>query len=364
MLPVYEKLVDALNARGGAMPALRGDEFYALLEELYTPDEAELALQMPLTPLSAQALAAATGRDIEAVRESLEAMADKGLVFSREHDGELLYELWALLPGVFELQFVRGEVNERTRKLARLFDDYFNAIGQPLPPGVEVPRLVPFARVITVEKEIPAGVRIHTHDRVSEYIAHTEDIGLCTCYCRHMAELLGEPCAKPKDVCLVFGDWAKFIVARGFGRPISQAEARTVLDRAEDAGLIHCSSNTGAQLGFICNCCSCHCGIIQSVKAAGRPSMAAVSSFLLRVDAEECVGCGACLERCQLDALSMDGDVAVRDENRCVGCGLCVRVCPTGALKLEARGDAATPPADWGKLNQAIIASWRQLGIV
>lgn len=52
------------------------------------------------------------------------------------------------------------------------------------------------------------------------------------------------------------------------------------------------------------------------------------------VDPELCTGCGACVEQCLANAMSMeDGTVAVAES--CIGCGLCVALCPqSGALEM------------------------------
>ena len=70
-----------------------------------------------------------------------------------------------------------------------------------------------------------------------------------------------------------------------------------------------------------------------------------------RLDEEMCLGCGDCLEKCQFDALSLNGTVTV-NELRCVGCGVCVLACPDDALGLVHRpeGDFLQPPvteSDW-----------------
>jgi len=358
---VYEKLADALNSRGGAVPALKCKEFFALVEELFTPEEAELAVKMPLNPIPAETFAREiAGGDPKKVESILETMANKGLVFSHEKGGVRLYSLMVLLPGIFEMQFLKGEVSDRTKKLAHLFEDYVNAISQRATRGSSGIAVFPFARVIPVEKEIPAGVEIHPYDRVSDYIAKSDYVAVGICYCRHHGELVGRPCDKPKDVCMAFGPQAKFIVERGFGRMVSKEEALKILDRAEKAGLIHCSSNTGKYIDFMCNCCDCHCGIIQSIKNAAVPSMGAVSSFIMSVDEEECMGCGDCVERCQMDALTVEGDIVVRNAERCIGCGLCISVCPTEALRLELREGAPVPPFDRKEFNLAMMASLQQ----
>ena len=219
----------------------------------------------------------------------------------------------------------------------------------------------PFARVIAVEQEIPASVEIHPYDRVSEYIASAEHIAVGACYCRHHAELVGRPCDKPKEVCMSFGPSALHVAERGFGRMVSKEEAMKILDLSEKAGLVHCSSNTGKYLDFICNCCGCHCGILRSI-INSPPGSGAQSSFVVTVDEEECIACGDCIERCWMNALTLEGDTVRRDADRCIGCGLCVSACPTGALTLQPREDAPVPPHTWRELNAQLISSRRRPG--
>ncbi len=361
----YERLAEALMLRGGTLPVLKCKEFYALLEELFTPEEAELAARMPVRPATVEALALdAEKENTSRVHGVLEALADKGIVFTTERDGRRVYALMPIIPGVFEMQFMKGEVSERTERLARLFDDYFALASGMVQEQVRASAAgevgFPFARVITVEQEIPSDVTVHSYDRVSEYIEQAEHIAVSVCYCRHHGELLGHPCDKPKDVCMTFGPQAAYVAERGFGRLVSKEEARKVLDRSEEAGLVHCSSNTGDYISFICNCCVCHCGILRSIKSGIIP-MGAVSGFIVTVDEDACSGCGSCVDRCRMDALSLNGDSAVRDGERCIGCGLCISVCPTDALKLEPREGAAVPPRNQRELRSSLISALQQL---
>ena len=156
---------------------------------------------------------------------------------------------------------------------------------------------------------------------------------------------------------MVFGTQARYVIKRGFGKRVSKEEALHILDRAEKEGLIHCSSNTSKYITFICNCCTCHCGILQSIQRAASPSMAANSSFIVMVDQDECIDCGVCLDRCQMEALKVNNNTIIRDAERCIGCGLCVSECPTGALSLSKREDATTPPVNERELTSAIMLS-------
>jgi len=363
--PVYERLAEALKMRGGAAPVVRCREFYALLEELFTPEEAELNAKMPLRYISAAELATETGVNPKEVERLLENMANKALLYSQTRDGVMRYYPLPLVPGMFEMQFTTGDVSERAKRLAHLFEDYFNAMtggrgraGLYTAAGTALP--FPFFRVITVEQEIPAGYEILTYDTVSKYIDNTEYIAVGTCYCRHHAELLGRPCDKPKQVCMGFGPAVKGNADRGFGRLLSKQEARDILKRCEQEGLVHITSNTSKYIDLICNCCTCHCGMLQSLKNAPTPGMVATSGFIASLDEGDCSGCGDCVERCPMDTLALDGDVVALNSERCIGCGLCVSTCPTGALRLEPREGAPVPPWDRHELNAAMMASIEQ----
>jgi len=357
----YENLRVAIQMRGGSMPAIKSPEFFALVDYLFSPKEAELAVVMPIMPASADEIGSKAGKDPGTTKLQLERMADKGLVYTFDKNNVRYYSLLPLLPGVFEMQFLSGDVSERAVKLAHLFDDYFQAL-EKCSSILEL-KSVPFplARVISIEKEIPAAFEIHTYDKVSEYIDKAEYIAVGTCYCRHHGELLGRPCTKPKDVCMGFGPDARYIAERKFGRLVTKDEARTILRRTEEAGLVHCSSNMSKYIQFVCNCCSCHCGILQSMKKYNMKGSAAVSGFITTLDSESCITCGDCVERCPMEALTINDDTLHYDNNKCIGCGLCSSACPTGSLTLVARSDAPVPPRDWRQLNTSLISSMREL---
>jgi heterodisulfide reductase subunit A-like polyferredoxin len=87
------------------------------------------------------------------------------------------------------------------------------------------------------------------------------------------------------------------------------------------------------------------------------PSLGAVSSFCLNIDEEACIGCGDCVDRCPMNALSVEEEVAHVDPRRCIGCGLCNSACPSEALSMERVEETTVPPLDHKALDTAIMES-------
>ena len=58
------------------------------------------------------------------------------------------------------------------------------------------------------------------------------------------------------------------------------------------------------------------------------------SNYFSQVDSELCVGCGICVKRCNMDAITIIDKKAIVDRDRCIGCGLCISTCPEEAMQL------------------------------
>lgn len=134
-------------------------------------------------------------------------------------------------------------------------------------------------------------------------------------------------------------------------RELTFEEARGVLRQAAEAGLVHSVSNTQEGQWYICNCCTCSCGILRGMAEGGMASVIARSGFVCRVDETACDGCGLCETRCAFSAITVEGVARVQDI-RCAGCGVCAVACPNQALTLARRPEAEVtlPPRtdqDW-----------------
>jgi Pyruvate/2-oxoacid:ferredoxin oxidoreductase delta subunit len=344
----YDRLIDKLNQFPAGAP--KTEKFVELLKTLFTEEEAKVAAQMPIltTPLSE--IAQNLGRDEAEIRPILESMANKGLAYHRNQEEVDIYSLFPLVPGIFELQFMKGEVNEHTRKLAHIFEDMYET-GWAEDLFASKTQL---ARVVIMEQEIPSGVEVFPYEKVSKFIEDSDYHALSVCYCRHEKELLDKSCGRPKDTCLTFGRFAKYVVERGFGRQITKEEAYKILDMSEAEGLVHLSDNNQKRINFICNCCGCCCGILGGITKLHKPNAVATSHFVVSINEDTCVACEACVARCHFDALTVN-EVSEVDSEKCLGCGLCNMVCPTESLSMVRRETIIEPKSDLRELTMTIM---------
>lgn len=336
---IYRKLAQRLDAIPNGFPATESGAELRLLAKIFTPQEAALAGVMRLTREPAADIAARAGADPDVAYDTLKGMVRKGLIRFKKDKGQLLFGLMPFVVGFFEEQLPRIDA-----ELATLFEQYLQET-----QGGSIVRDAPaIHRVIPVGEAIPVDLEIFPYERATELLEGAKSWGVRDCICRVQQQLVGKGCGRPVESCLVFAPVEGAFDHSEVDRAITKEEALRILHEAEEAGLVHSTGNYRDGHNYICNCCTCCCGVLRSVAEFGVPTTAVRSDFHTVVDAETCIGCGDCIERCQFGALSVPEDVCVVDYGRCVGCGLCATVCPTDALYLERRpeGEVPPPPAD------------------
>ncbi len=353
---VYHELCEVLAKRRGRYPGKDIPEFYNLVEELFTPEEAAVYNAIPKGFHPAEAIAKEMGKEATEVSPILEGMAYKGLCTAGSMGGVTFYSAPTFVPGIFEFQFMRGTHTEKDKRLAKLIHAYKAALDAEQGPSKVT---YPTTRVIPVDRKIQAENTIHTYHQVASYIEKYHPLAVSTCFCRHEAKLIDENdnCGKPDDVCMQFGMGAQFVIDRKMGRQISKEEAMEILKQTEEAGLVHAAINR-QEIDFLCNCCSCHCMILKTALAQPKPGLSLNSGFKPQHNSENCTSCGTCIDRCPTEALVMgDEDVPELNLDRCIGCGVCATGCDFEAISLVARADILPPPVDQKALQEAIKAS-------
>ena len=172
---------------------------------------------------------------------------------------------------------------------------------------------------------------------LAETLAHIDatdqQIWLGPCDCRTLAGA----CDKPVLTCVSFRNGINTLSHRGWQQPLTKDEAKAVVREADADGLMHTANPRG-----ICNCCSDCCYLFRAQAARGSgPAAWPLAEKIARFDAEECIACGRCIERCPFDAFEWSHADVVFHAERCRGCGLCFETCPTDAIELGARVSGA-----------------------
>ena len=320
---VYQRLARHLDNLPGGYPSTESGVELRILRRLFTEEEAALAVNLTFRTEQAEVIAERVDRDVEEVAAQLEAMAKKGLIFRRRKSGVPLYSASQFIIGIWEYH-----VNDLDPGLIRDVNEYLPHLIQP-----ELWREVPQLRTIPVEESISVEHEIMAYEQAETLVRERERIAVAPCICRREHQMVGEGCDKPVETCLVFGAGADYYVENGLGRYIDVDEALGILQLAEETGLVLQPSNS-KRIVNICCCCGCCCQVLLAFKRHPKPASLVSSPFMIATDPDICVGCGDCVTRCQIDALSLVGDVSVPDLDRCIGCGLCVTTCTSGSLHL------------------------------
>jgi electron transport complex protein RnfB len=191
----------------------------------------------------------------------------------------------------------------------------------------------------------------------------------CACRQRKRMDPDAAACNHPEEVCLHFSVLAHYLVDNGLAREITKQDAIEILDLAADAGLVHAVSNRQQDADTICNCCRCSCVFFESYHVLKQDKSHDFSNYRLKINQATCKACGLCVERCPVNALSLEhcplskdkrGEAATLNANRCLGCGVCVHKCPTQSLILERRREIEHPPNDMREWMQRWITDHKQ----
>ncbi len=347
---IYQKLRRHLDNLPGGFPATDSGVELRILRRLFTPEEAELATKLTIIPETAPVLARRAKLPREEATRRLDEMARKGLIFRYQYKGEVFYMAAQYVIGIWEYH-----VNDLDPELIKDMNEYIPHLFAP-----EVWKKAPQLRTIPVGRSISAENRVMPYEQAEELVRGHKKILVAPCICRREHEMVGQGCDKPRETCLVFGPGVDYYEANGLGRRIDAEEALEILKLADKKGLVLQPTNA-KKIMNICCCCGCCCQVLKNIKRHPKPAEVVSSPFIAEADPSSCKGCGICLERCQMEALSLVDEKVVLDLDRCIGCGLCVSTCPTGSLTLVRKPEPEQPPVPKNNL-EALLNTARARG--
>jgi len=329
----------------GAPPA---EALYEILKRLFTEEEAAIGCRMPIKFTDLAGIARRTGKTPEALRPILERMGEKGLVMDFEHRGRTVYILSPTVLGFFEFAFMRVRDDIPQKEIARHMIAY--AHDDPAFARSVFAGKVQGARTLVHEAALDPddATRILDYERATQMVREAKTHAVSLCYCRHIQEHAGKPCAKPMEVCTTLNASADFLIRRGLARRISREEALDVFAATREEGLVHIGDNVKKHPAFVCHCCGCCCAMLTAINRFRMFDAVVTSPFLAAVDKSLCSGCGLCARRCPVKAIAMEragkDARAVVDEDICLGCGVCKPACAMKALQMAPRKEKIIVP--------------------
>jgi len=239
-----------------------------------------------------------------ALEIKLESLANKGLIFRIRRGDKTLFNAVPFMIGLYEYS-----VQQMNTDLAELYQDYYEQAYQKEMAVSDVPgfKVIPIGHTVAEEIVlIPACM-------LEEQVRDARVISVAPCICRKEAALTGRDCGMPKETCLHFGAAAEYYIENKIGRRISAEEALSIIKEADKEGLVHAGVNT-KHLSNLCNCCPCCCASMKGITRKGMDKHGFLNAlFIPVVHPDICSGCGICIERCPVGAITENG----HDKNAC-----------------------------------------------
>ena len=330
---IYKTLASHLDQLPGGFPPTANGLELRILRQLFTPEQAALAVHLSLLPEFVQVIASRAGLSPEQTLRLLDKMAASGLILDIQRKGRP--------PRYMAAQFVVGiweyQVSRLTPQLARDVEQYLADAFAP-----ELWQKAPQLRTIPIGASLSTPAEVMLYESAEHLLeAHTR-FAVAPCICRQEQALLGDGCDKPLETCLLMGTAADLYIRHQRGREISREEALAILRLANQSGLVLQPGNS-QNANNICCCCGDCCGVLRIAKRHLQPASVISSAFYAQCDPDLCNLCLTCEDRCQMEAIHTDSGYVVVDLNRCIGCGLCVPTCSMDAMQLIRKPESLQP---------------------
>ena len=317
------KLGSMITNRIG-LKATADDPEYWGLASVMTDEMVEVALKMGVRkPKTTEQLMKLTKMEREPLEKLLTEMAWLGIVeYNWENlDGknpnhEKRWILPLFVPGSAEFLNMRKSQIDQNPEVAAFFERMtflpLERITPMVPPGGSGIGM----HVIPVEKAIESENEAIGLEKISYWLEKYEGkYAKSMCSCRASRQKLGEGCGDdPENWCIAVGDMADYVVETQRGEYITKEEALDIFRRAEENGFVHQITNIdGEQKIFaICNCNVNICNALRTSQLFNTPNMSR-SAYVAKVESENCVACGRCVEGCPAGAVKLGQKLCTKD---------------------------------------------------
>lgn len=316
-MPGIENIVKFANIMDGldpTSPEANTEESMSVrvLASVSTDEECRVAAMCSEYYMTCEEIAERAGESAEYIRPILEKDCETGILMSFLTDGVMKYRRVPWIPGVLEYLVLNEKLD---RDLAAQFFVEYNH-------REDVKNMPNFSlsfgglRTIPIRESIDAATKVLPYEEVTPFIENATKFSVANCACRTTKRLLGDPCEHTHfETCIQVNDYADYFIRTKRGREITKEEAYEILRKCEREGLVHQVFNTQGpdSTCFICNCCGCSCTSLTSANLMNLQE-GNKSNFVASVDPEKCVGCGACVENCNTNALILGSSFCKEDQ--------------------------------------------------
>ncbi len=282
------------------------DPEYVILEAGIDDEMAEVGLGLKLYDKQTAAdIAKKVNKPVDYCHEQLMKLAVYGACFVITEEGEDVFWAETWIPGAMEVIVNNLENVKKYPIVAYAMEAYGRVRGGKssgaFKPGVGLMRVIP------IETAIDGNSHSVSYEEISKYLNENDVFTVTACSCRTDREAMGEGCGHLKeDMCIQMGHAAEFYIKTGRGRQITREEAFEIIRKAEENGLMHQIPNLdgSGKTHAICNCCGCGCLSLRSAAMFKNTDMVR-SNYVARVNPDNCVACGQCVENCPVNALQL-----------------------------------------------------------
>jgi ferredoxin len=355
---IYEQLRHEIDTRMPlGFPETADKKAARMLAMLFTPEEARVAVHLsilgePIEKIHKRVKKVGISISQEDLKVMLEGLLTKGAISGTPEGTK---------PGAYGLsQFVIGFFEAQVDHLTPEFVDLAEEYGKEefykefFHPGR--PQQL---RTIPIEQSLTSKYYVATFDRLSEILEKAKDpIVLLNCVCKQAKDLQSQPCklGDMRETCICTGNFAQTVLDLGIpsARQVQKDEVSALFDQWQAAGYVVQPENA-QEPEIICMCCGCCCGVLTLLKQFPRPSDFVTSNYFAEVSIDRCNGCGRCVNRCQMEAISIAEQRSQVNLGRCIGCGNCVVTCARGAIELHPKTKQKRPPKTRMALLQSIL---------
>lgn len=305
--PKIVKLAKMVGGIAGVMNKIEEESpEYMALECVVSDEQADVALTMGLRkPRTVEYVSKKCNKSIEETHKILMELAVIGVCKVWHEDGVELFWVNIFAPGMLEMMVNNREQLEAHPQIGKAFELYTRTRLAPMTPML--PEGMAMMRVIPIESALVGVEGVEPWEKLSSYLDKYDTFSVSDCSCRASRRHIDEGCGHLEtEMCIQMGSGAEYYIKTGRAREITREEAKEIIHNAEQLGMMHEMPHT-EELGeafAICNCCGCSCFSMRIASMFKTPD-AIRSNYTAKVNPENCVACGQCVENCPVNAIQL-----------------------------------------------------------